>query len=376
MKKSRFHLLFYAIVMIAGISGGLVAAAVTTFHRYYTEYAMQSVGEIIIILILSILIFGMINEMAYAAALKMAGFGIKLISLFGFVYVNNERNRKLKFDIKGLLYNSVIPKIPYIENYEQFASVQEKLSYCSLSVSISSLFFTIGNLLILYFMIHFDRVNSLIVFVGVSVLVNLYIHIMSLVQDTSVMCGGYRAYCAFKKHSAEAMEYLYTYIKCSGADKEELNIIEQYIGEGIVNESYVPIENYWYVNEIICNSLLAQSNVENDMSRLFQGILTAMSQRKILTEMEVILLVHIVMCLEKQDKSKAIEWWNKLSDKIPKARLYAYYKAQVNCILFGRWKELETQKVQKRSYDIVFKHLEHYLDTEKDIVKYALGKNV
>jgi hypothetical protein len=157
---------------------------------------------------------------------------------------------------------------------------------------------------------------------------------------------------------------------------EKINnvVSEVFDNAGGKTENY--IELTWYLDKILYQSLLYDEVLSPQMELLINENIENLKKRNFLRESEVVLLVHTIMYVFKNDGDRAVKLWNEFESKIPKAKLYQYYRIQIEGLLFGKKESLKGIGIRKSSMDNLFRVLENYFNSEDIMVNriIELGK--
>jgi hypothetical protein len=277
---------------------------------------------------------------------------------------------------------SIAPVILDIKSREELKKVEKKLAYSSLIPPIFSLLFIIIciGIQMRTDVIPYNMRALIFEFTWSASVVNIVINIFALVMDCSGMSGGYRAFKKYINEDLEAVRQIALYISLSNmGDSNQLEKINNVVSEVFDNaggktENY--IELTWYLDKILYQSLLYDEVLSPQMELLINENIENLKKRNFLRESEVVLLVHTIMYVFKNDGDRAVKLWNEFESKIPKAKLYQYYRIQIEGLLFGKKESLKGIGIRKSSMDNLFRVLENYFNSEDIMVNriIELGK--
>lgn len=369
MKKTKKYFAFYFIVIIAGLMGAFASLFFTLSVQKNFQYNVNPI-VCVALLLLTVMLCCIWNQGAYMAALRLFGFHIELAVLFGFFYVGSSGKKRVGFARKSIFSRGVIPRIKNVESEQQLERIQNNLAYSALAAPLFSLLLAGICFYMQGWVVPLMNVNLkgiIFMLCWFSIIVNLYINVVAFFQDCSVLEGGYKAFKNFYTHDAAAMQQIYRYIECTNTDISGTKVLDDMLIRELTekcSQNNIKVEDYWYLNKILYRYLVYKDEIAIDIIKILNQVIENMRQREFLTETEVVLFAHIVMYMAENNREKAVKCWNEWKNRIPQAKLYNYYKAQVECLLFQKKEPLEISRLQKSSQDNFFMHLEGYFNSE------------
>lgn len=380
MRKEKNYITFYFYVTVVSILG--ILAIITKQYLNKTYQLHTAFTTKIVLLLTAVILFVTVYYLIYLFVLKICGFQIKMFTLWGFFYADNQSGNKIGFNYKSGLIGSVVPVILDVKTRKELTILEKKLAYCSLIPPL----FSILCIMICFCVQKWLAVipsgmgTSIWKFAWSGIFVNICINIFAFIIDPSAMSGGYRVCKMFLNGDLEAVRQIALYINlsnmtnCNQLDKLN-NVIEEVFDEKC-NQRADNIECTWYIDKILYQSLLYDEQLNKKIELLINEFIENLKNKNFLREAEVVLLAHTVMYFFRNDINKAVTLWNSLENKIPKSKLYEYYQMQIEGFLYGKKDYLKAISIRKSSMDNLFMVLDNYFNSEKIIINKILEGNI
>lgn len=386
MKKIKFYIVFFLIVLCISILGILIGVGFAKIQESHPEYLSIGLIKGIIVFWFAQLFSVYLHEIVHAIVFRLQGLDIRMIYLFPICVVKEAGRYKMSiaFNLQLGFGGIVIPKLFPISNEKEYNSLRKKLSVSVLCAPLFSALLGIVSLMLACFSMEWVKYNNrsyYFVFLVAIIFWSIYINGMSLLNMGTIV-GDYLGAIKMQSDELYSLLQIYNYFLLQDNElKENIRKTKGFLIDRIrLNVEALSLdENAGTVDFLLADSLLYETilNPQGYTLALWEpeklDDIIGRIQEKICFEPYSCFLCHAIIYLNLCENSQeALKLWKKYSEKIVKTKSGIYRFKQTKLSFYGNDTDvLElNENIEISSMDSLLSKLSNYYDDEKYINNY------
>lgn len=383
MKKIKFYMVFYGIVICISILGILIGVGIEKIYEEHPEYFSIGLIKGIVVFGVALLFSVCLHEIVHAVVFKLQDIDIRMMYVFPVCMVKEDGRYKVFF-----LFNSqigfggvVIPKISSICDEKEYNSLRKKISLSLICAPLFSAILGIVSLILVCCTtkyIKYDICSYYFVFLVAMVFASIYINVTSLLNMGSII-GDYYGAKKMKTDEVYSLLQIYNYIMLQENKlKQSIRTTQRFLIDRMRQEvetlplnnnvstmEFLLVDSFLYEMIINPKGLTSVLSEPEKLNNIIYNI-----QEKIKFELYSCFLCHVIIYLNLSGNSKeALGLWEKYGEKMPKSKYGIYRFKQIELSIFGNGLNAcdLNKDIKISTLDSLLSKLPNYYDDEKYI---------